>query len=52
MDILGDYSFFGQAYRWQPSEIDNLKWSYRKKLKQAYLDHMNEQKAKKWLEQL
>jgi hypothetical protein len=38
--MLEDYAFFGQVFRWQPSEIDNLKWSYRKKLKQAYKDYL------------
>jgi len=44
---LGDYAFFGQIYRWAPSEIENMKWSVRKELKQAYYDHMNEERAKK-----
>lgn len=41
-DLLGDYSFFGQVYRWPPSEIDNLRWSMRKNMKQAWLDSRNE----------
>jgi hypothetical protein len=40
MDLLDDYAFFGQVYRWQPSEIDNMAWSYRKELKQAYKDYI------------
>jgi len=37
---LEDYAFFGQVYRWPPSEIDNLGWNTRKTLKQAYLDSL------------
>jgi hypothetical protein len=36
---LEDYVFFGKIFRWQPSEIDRLKWSYRKEIKQAWKDH-------------
>lgn len=42
-DLLGDYTFFGLHFHWQPSEIDNMRWSYRKKIKQAYIDSKNEQ---------
>jgi len=45
-DLLDDYIFFGQTFRWQPSEIDNMTWSYRKSIKQAYKDNMvNNKKA-------
>ena len=39
--MLADYAFYGQTFKWQPSEIDNLSWSRRKKLKQAYQDSVN-----------
>jgi len=32
--------FFGENFRWQPSEIDELSWNYRKEIKQAYVDHL------------
>jgi hypothetical protein len=37
-DLLEDLTFFGKVFHWQPSEIENLKWSHRKQLKQAYMD--------------
>jgi hypothetical protein len=42
--MLDDYVFFGKVFRWQPSEIDNLKWSYRKEIKLAYSDYLNSKK--------
>ena len=36
VDLLEDYLFFGKFFKWAPSEIDSLKWSYRKKLKDIY----------------
>jgi len=36
--------FFGKVFHWQPSEIDNMGWSYRKRIRQAYEDMMNENK--------
>lgn len=45
IDIMSDYIFFGQTFRWQPSEVDNMGWSVRKEIKQGYLDyHQNEAK--------
>jgi hypothetical protein len=44
---LDDYAFFAQAWQWGPQEVDHLKWSYRKKLKQAYKDFAAKQGAGK-----
>ena len=46
-DLLGDYAFFGQVWRWPPESINEMKWSYRKKLKQAYRDHVATKDGKK-----
>ena len=45
--MLSDYTFFGQTFKWQPSEIDGMTWSRRKKIKQAYKDSINNQPASK-----
>jgi len=37
---LDDYAFFAQAWQWGPNEVDSLRWSYRKNLKQAYKDYL------------
>lgn len=34
--------FFGQSFGWAPSQIDNLKWSWRKQMRQAYEDSQKE----------
>ena len=39
IDLMSDYVFFGQVFRWQPSEVDNMGWSTRKEIKQSYLDN-------------
>lgn len=44
--MLTDYMMFGQVYRWQPSEIDNLTWAQRKEMRQAYEDAQNEAQRK------
>jgi len=41
---LGDYAFFGEIYKWPPSEIEKLGWSRRKKLKQAIKDSIKDNK--------
>ncbi len=43
--MLSDYSFFGQVFHWQPSEIDNMTWSYRKEIKQEKIDSENNKKT-------
>lgn len=42
MDLLDDYVFFGQVFRWPPSEVDRLKWSWRKEIKAAMKDKLME----------
>jgi hypothetical protein len=41
-DLLEDFAFFGKIFHWQPSEIENLRWSFRKTLKQSYIDAQSE----------
>lgn len=38
--MLSDLAFFGKAFHWPPGDIENLPWSRRKRLKQAYMDYM------------
>jgi len=35
---MADYIFFGEAFRWQPSEIDRFPWSMRKEIKETYTE--------------
>ena len=36
---MDDMVFFGGAFRWQPSEVKKLRWSWRKQMRQAYEDN-------------
>lgn len=40
---MSDYVFFGEAFRWSPTEIDRLGWLFRKEMKDLYIDAKKKQ---------
>lgn len=35
---MADYVFFGEAFRWPPESVDKLDWSFRKEMKEIYIE--------------
>lgn len=42
---MSDYIFFGEAFRWSPTEIDRLGWLFRKEMKELYIEVKKKQIA-------
>jgi hypothetical protein len=44
---MADYLFFGEAFGWVPESVDRLGWSFRKEMRETFIEHKKSQANKK-----
>lgn len=44
---MADYVFFGEAFGWEPESINKLGWSFRKEMRETYVEVKKNLQTKK-----